>query len=287
MAKDGRKNGKKDARKEAKKDFGARFRIKPGDRVRLSRRNPGDTAQFDDQASAKERVRKDAVAINDLQDLLYAERRRALLVVLQGPDTAGKDGTIRGVFNQTGPVGVVVHSFRQPTDVELAHDFLWRVHHACPCRGFIGIFNRSHYEDVLVARVRNLVSHDEIETRYDQINEFERILSENGTTILKFMLHISKKEQRKRLQDRLDERKSRWKFNPGDLGDRALWEQYERAYELMLERCSTSWAPWYVIPADHKWARNAAIAAIVRATLEEMDPKYPKPDWNPKDFVIR
>jgi polyphosphate kinase 2 (PPK2 family) len=150
----------------------------------------------------------------------------------------------------------------------------------------IGIFNRSHYEDVLVGRVRNLAPREQIDQRYDQINDFEKMLSENGTTILKFMLHISKDEQRQRLQERLDERKSRWKFNPGDLGDRKLWDEYQRAYELILQRCSTAWAPWYVIPADHKWARNAAIAAIVRTTLEAMNPQYRDPDWDPKEFVI-
>lgn len=269
------------------KDPGAKFRIKPGDQVRLRKRDPADISAFDSKTDAKARSKKDAAAINELQDRLYAESKRALLVVLQGTDTAGKDGTIRNVFNATGPLGVVVTAFRQPSEEELAHDFLWRAHRACPPRGYIGIFNRSHYEDVLVARVRNLAPQDEIDNRYDQINDFEKILSDNGTTILKFMLHISSKEQGKRLQARLDERKSRWKFNPGDLGDRTLWDQYQHAYELMLQRCSTAWAPWYVIPSDHKWARNAAIAAIVRAKLEEMDPQYPKPDWDPKEYVIR
>src|SRR6185436_17966340 len=182
----------------------------------------------------------------------FAEGKRALLVVLQGTDTAGKDGTVRYVFKETSPLGVVVTPFGKPSEEELAHDFLWRAHLACPRRGFIGIFNRSHYEDVLIGRVRKLAPADEIEARYDQINAFEKILSQNGTTILKFMLHISKKEQGERLQARLDEHKSRWKFNPGDLEDRKLWKQFAAAYELMLDRCSTAWAPWHVIPADHK-----------------------------------
>ena len=207
-------------------------------------------------------------------------------MVLQGIDTAGKDGTIRHVFKETSPLGVVVTPFRKPSEEELAHDFLWRAHLAAPRRGFIGVFNRSHYEDVLIGRVRKLAPKDEIEARYDQINAFEKILAENGTTILKFMLHISKKEQGERLQERLDETKSRWKFNPSDLDDRKLWDDYQAAYEIMLDRCSTAWAPWFVIPADRKWARNAAIAAIVRDTLEEMDPRYPKPPWDPKSFVI-
>ena len=268
------------------KDFAARFRIKPGDRVRLAKRDPADTKSFPDKAAARTRSVRDGLAINKLQDRLYAEGRRALLVVMQGADTSGKDSTISHVFKETGPRGVIVTAFRHPSEEELAHDFLWRVHRACPPRGYIGIFNRSHYEDVLVGRVRHLAPPEEIDARYDQINDFEKMLTDTGTVILKFMLHISKTEQRKRLKARLDERDSRWKFSPGDLGDRKLWDEFQRAYELMLQRCSTAWAPWYVIPADHKWARNAAVAAIVRATLEDMDPKYPKPDWDPKDFDI-
>lgn len=268
------------------KNFAARFRIKPGDRVRLAKRDPADTAPFTNKNTARTTTERDSAAINKLQDRLYAEHTRALLVVLQGTDTAGKDGTIDNVFKETGPRGVIVAPFRAPSEKELAHDFLWRVHRACPPRGYIGVFNRSHYEDVLVGRVRNLAPPEAIEARYDQINDFEKMLTENGTVILKFMLNISKDEQRERLQARLDERESRWKFNPGDLGDRKLWDEFQRAYELMLQRCSTAWAPWYVIPADHKWARNAIIAAIVRATLEEMDPKYPKQDWKPEDFEI-
>jgi PPK2 family polyphosphate:nucleotide phosphotransferase len=268
------------------KSFAAEFRFKPGKRGHLAERDPADASAFPDRKAAEEQSAKDGAVINDWQDKLYAEGRRALLVVLQGIDTAGKDGTIRHVFNQTGPIGVTVAAFRRPSEEELAHDFLWRAHLASPRRGYIGIFNRSHYEDVLVARVRKLAPAETIEQRYEQINAFERTLAENGTTILKFMLHISKKEQRERLQARLDEPKSRWKFNPGDLEDRKLWGEFQAAYELMLERCSTDWAPWYVIPADRKWARNAAIAAIVRETLEAMAPDYPKPEWDPKDFKV-
>ena len=209
-----------------------------------------------------------------------------MLVILQGTDTSGKDGTIRNVFNATGPLGVSVTAFRAPSEEERAHDYLWRVHLACPGRGTIGIFNRSHYEEVLIARVKRFAPADEIEARYEQINAFEKMLAENGTTILKFMLHISKEEQRERLQKRLDDPKKRWKFQPGDLEDRLLWDEYQHAYEIMLERCSTPWAPWYVIPADLKWARNAVIASIVRETLEAMDPQYPKPKWNPQDFKV-
>jgi PPK2 family polyphosphate:nucleotide phosphotransferase len=262
------------------------FRLEPGKRAELDKRDPADASHFPDRDAAEELCKGCSEAINTLQDRLYAEGRRALLVVLQGTDTSGKDGTIRHVFNATGPLGVSVTSFRRPSEEELAHDFLWRAHLACPRRGTIGIFNRSHYEDVLVARVKKLAPLAAIEQRYDQINAFERMLTQNGTTILKFMLHISKQEQRERLEARLEEAESRWKFNPADLDDRKLWKEYQVAYELMLERCSTAWAPWYVIPADRKWARNAAVAAIVRGTLEEMAPQYPRPDWDPRDFKV-
>src|SRR5215212_55135 len=189
-----------------------------------------------------------------------ARGMRSLLVILQGMDTSGKDGTIRAVFNATGPLGVHVRAFRQPSEEERAHDFLWRVHHACPPRGTIGIFNRSHYEDVLVVKVRQLASTAVIEARYEQINAFEKMLVENGTTILKFMLHISKEEQAERLQERLDDPKKNWKFSPGDLDDRERWDDFQAAYETMLHRCSTRWAPWHVVPADRKWVRNAVIA---------------------------
>jgi PPK2 family polyphosphate:nucleotide phosphotransferase len=268
------------------KTFAAQFRIAPGKRAYLAKRDPADASAFPDRKAAEAQSAKDGEAINDLQDRLFAEGKRALLVVLQGVDTAGKDGTIRHVFKETGPIGVTVTPFRRPSEDELAHDFLWRAHAACPRRGCIGIFNRSHYEDVLVGRVRKLAPAAEIEARYGQINAFEEMLTENGTTILKFMLHISRKEQGERLQDRLDQPKSRWKFDPEDLEDRKLWDQYQAAYEVMLDKCSTGHAPWHVIPADRKWARNAAIAAIVRETLEAMGPKYPRPAWDPKDFKV-
>ena len=267
-------------------DVGAAFRIGPGERVGLGERDPRHQAGLADKEAAGARTAEDAEAIDLLQDRLFAEGRRALLVILQGTDTSGKDGTVRRVFNRTGPLGVSVTGFRRPSEEELAHDFLWRVHKACPRRGTIGIFNRSHYEDVLVAPVRGLAPPEAIERRYGQINDFERMLVENGTTILKFMLHISKEEQGERLQARLDEPRSRWKFDPGDLEDRKLWDDYQAAYETMLERCSTEHAPWHVIPADRKWVRNAVVAAIVRATLEAMDPRYPEPDWRPGQFTV-
>jgi PPK2 family polyphosphate:nucleotide phosphotransferase len=263
-----------------------KLRVEPGEKIRLRDRNPRDKSLFGDEQETKAATAALAKDIDTLQDRLYAEGARALLVILQGTDTSGKDGTIRSVFNATGPLGVSVHAFGPPSRLELEHDYLWRVHAACPRRGTIGIFNRSHYEDVLIGRVHKLAPEKVIEQRYDQINAFEKMLAENGTTILKFMLHISKDEQKERLQERLDDPAKHWKFNPGDLEDREHWDEYQDAYEIMLNRCSTKWAPWHIIPADRKWVRNAAIATIVKATLEEMDPQYPEVSWKPGDFKI-
>jgi PPK2 family polyphosphate:nucleotide phosphotransferase len=268
------------------RDIDKAVRVEPGKPAKLGRRETVGKDVFPDKAAAEESCASCAQAINDLQDRLWAERKRALLVVLQGIDTSGKDGTVRGVFNACGPLGVNVTSFGRPSEEELAHDYLWRVHMALPKRGVIGVFNRSHYEDVLVAKVRNLAPAEVIEQRYAQINAFEKHLSENGITVLKFMLHISKAEQRERLQERLDQPEKNWKFNAGDLEDRALWDAYQDAYDAALTRCSTEHAPWRVVPADKKWRRNAIIAAIVRGALEEMNPAYPRPDWKPSDFKI-
>jgi PPK2 family polyphosphate:nucleotide phosphotransferase len=271
---------------EQKSNIIARLQVKPGERIRLKERDPRDASLFGDEKETKAATATLAKDIDALQDRLYSEGSRALLVILQGTDTSGKDGTIRSVFNATGPLGVSVTAFGPPTKTELAHDYLWRVHAACPRRGTIGIFNRSHYEDVLIAKVRNFAPPEAIEQRYEQINAFEKMLVENGTTILKFMLHISKDEQKERLQERLDDPKKHWKFNPSDLDDRNYWDEYQEAYETMLLRCTTPHAPWHVIPADRKWVRNAAIASIVKATLEEMNPQYPKAPWTPGDYTI-
>jgi PPK2 family polyphosphate:nucleotide phosphotransferase len=263
-----------------------KLRVEPGEKIRLRDRNPRDKSLFGDEQETKAATAALAKDIDTLQDRLYAEGARALLVILQGTDTSGKDGTIRSVFNATGPLGVSVHAFGPPSRLELEHDYLWRVHAAAPRRGTIGIFNRSHYEDVLIGMVHKLAPEKVVEQRYDQINAFEKMLAENGTTILKFMLHISQDEQKERLQERLDDPAKHWKFNPGDLEDREHWDEYQDAYEIMLNRCSTKWAPWHIIPADRKWVRNAAIATIVKATLEEMDPQYPEVSWKPGDFKI-
>jgi PPK2 family polyphosphate:nucleotide phosphotransferase len=208
------------------------------------------------------------------------------LVVLQAMDAAGKDGVVRHVLTGLNPQGLRVTSFKAPTPIELRHDFLWRIHPAVPGHGEIGVFNRSHYEDVLIAKVRNLAPADAIERRYDQINAFEKHLVENGVVVLKFMLNISKGEQKERLQERLDDPAKRWKWNAADLDDRKSWSAYMDAYATMLKRCSTHEAPWRVVPADRKWRRNAIIASVVRGVLEEMDPRYPQVDWKPADFVI-
>lgn len=260
--------------------------VTPGSAVDLDDIDPRAVDFLGEEDKVRARLVEDAEAIDRLQDRLYAEGKRALLVILQGTDTSGKDGTIRGVFNATGPLGVTVTAFKRPSEEELAHDFLWRVHMAAPRRGTIGIFNRSHYEDVLVGRVRNLAPKEAIGDRYRAINDFERLLTDNGTVVLKFMLHISKAEQAERLQERLDEPEKNWKFNAGDLEDRKLWGAFKKAYETALSRCSTEHAPWHIVPADRKWARNAIVAAIVRDTLETMDPRYPKMPWKASDFTI-
>jgi PPK2 family polyphosphate:nucleotide phosphotransferase len=260
--------------------------VKPGKEIRLAERDPASKLGFADKEAGKAALAADVAEIDRLQEILFAERKRALLVVLQGTDTSGKDGTIRDVFDSADPQGMRVTAFGRPSEEELAHDFLWRIHAACPRRGMIGVFNRSHYEDVLVVKVKKLAPENAVAARYEQINAFEKILTENGTTVVKFMLHISKDEQRERLQARLDEPDKRWKFNPADLDDRARWDDFQAAYETMLDRCSTPWAPWHVIPSDRKWVRSAAIAAIVRRTLADMNLRYPESDYDPSAIRI-
>jgi PPK2 family polyphosphate:nucleotide phosphotransferase len=216
--------------------------------------------------------------LNELQEVRYAESRRSLLVVVQAMDTGGKDGLIRKVFGPLNPQGVRVTNFKSPSEEELAHDFLWRVHRAVPRKGMIGIFNRSHYEDVLIVRVHDLVSNTTVKKRYRQINQFERYLTENDVTVLKFYLHISKDEQKERLQKRLDKPDKHWKFSSADLDERKLWDDYVEAYQTMLGECSTPAAPWYIIPANHKWYRDYAVSQIVRDTLEGMKLQYPPPE---------
>ncbi len=241
---------------------------------------------FPDKAAAKAAIKDNAKAVSDLAHRLYGEADRKLLIVLQGMDTSGKDGTTSAIFHRTPPLNVKVASFKAPTKTELAHDYLWRVHNVVPGKGQITVFNRSHYEDVLVVKVKNYASAEVIDQRYDQINDFERLLVESGTTVLKFMLHISPEVQAERLRDRLVNPDKRWKFNPGDLDDRALWPEFMNAYETMVQRTSTHHAPWHVIPSDSRKTRGAIISGIVRDTLDAMNPAYPDPGYRPKDFQI-
>ncbi|MEM1035143.1 MAG: polyphosphate kinase 2 family protein [Pseudomonadota bacterium] len=256
----------------------------PSDPFKLSDRNTGDRSLFPDKDDARKSLKDDAKVINDLQDKLYANGDRAALVVLQGMDTSGKSGVIRNVFAYTSPLGMQVKAFKAPSKIELAHDYLWRVHQAVPRKGRIGIFDRSHYEDVLVVKVREFASAEAIEQRYEQINAFEKHLSENGVTVLKFMLNVGYEEQGIRLRERLTEPHKLWKFNPGDLEDRKLWPDFMDAYETAVQRCSTEHAPWYIVPADSRTRRNAMIARIVRGALEDMNLSWPDPGYKIDDF---
>jgi len=264
-----------------------RYRVEPGTSVRLSERDPADATAF---TGEKKEGRKRAAALNrrleELQELLYAEGEHRLLVVLQAMDTGGKDGTIRHVFDGTNPQGVKVASFKKPTPREMAHDYLWRVHPHTPGNGEIVIFNRSHYEDVLVVRVHGLVPAEVWSRRYDQINAFETRLADEGTTILKFFLHISKEEQRQRLQARLDEPTKHWKFSRSDLAERKRWDAYTEAYEAVLSKTSTRSAPWFVVPADRKWYRNLVVSEVLVDTLERLDMRYPKAEEGLDKVVI-
>jgi PPK2 family polyphosphate:nucleotide phosphotransferase len=252
--------------------------VKPGSHLALRDEDAQASAYSDvDKEELRRRVAKLTDRLDGLQAALHAERRRAVLVVLQGRDGAGKDGAIRGVFGPLDPQGVTVTSFKVPTSEELAHDYLWRIHRAVPQKGTLGIFNRSHYEDVLVVRVDGLVPESVWRARYDQINAFERILTENGVTILKFFLHISREEQRTRLLARLKEPEKYWKFDDGDLQKRQQWDEYTAAYAEMLAKTSTAWAPWYLIPADRKPVRDLLIAEVVLEALERLDPRFPGP----------
>lgn len=257
---------------------------RPGHDLNLSERDTGDRTLFEDKSLARTSLKKDAAVINELKDILYAEKKRALLVVLQGMDTSGKSGTIKSVFADTTPLGMEVKAFKAPSTNELAHDYLWRVHNAVPKKGHVGIFDRSHYEDVLVVKVRGFASPEDIENRYEQLNAFEKHLTENGVTIVKCMLNIGHEEQGIRLGERLTEKHKLWKFNPADLEDRKLWKEYMAAYETAVHRCSTRHAPWYVIPADSRTRRNAMIARLVRGALEDMKLSWPDPGLNPANF---
>jgi PPK2 family polyphosphate:nucleotide phosphotransferase len=252
--------------------------VKPGSKVDISTMDPGDTRALKGGRKAADAVNADDEAsLVEWQTRLWAEDKRSVLLILQGTDASGKDGTVAHVFRGVNPQGTWVTSFKAPTAEELAHDFLWRVHRAMPRAGQIGIFNRSHYEDVLVARVRKIVPKSVWKPRYNDIVAFESLLAQGGMTIVKCCLLISKDEQRRRFEERLKDPQKRWKFQRGDLEDRALWKAYQSAYSEAIERTSTEVAPWYIIPADHKWFRNWAVSRLLIETLTDMDPRYPEP----------
>ena len=261
---------------------------KPGDgRFRLIEIDPDTTPGLKGKHRAKTDVARHRDSLFKLQERLYAERKRALLVVLQAMDTGGKDGTVTHVIGNMNPQAVLISSFKAPTPEEKGHGFLWRIRKRLPEKGNIGIFNRSHYEDVLVARVHNLAPPDVIERRYEKINAFERKLTRSGTRVVKLMLHISYDEQRQRLIDRLKNPDKHWKFSEHDIDERGYWDDYQSAYSTAISRCSTDWAPWFVIPADDKDYRNWAVASILIETLEEMNPQYPRPKLDVPRLIKR
>lgn len=261
------------------------YRVKPGKAVDLkdfATRYEGDMNRDEAEARFEGLICK----LQQLQELLYADGSKAVLVVLQAMDAGGKDSTIRKVFGPLNPQGCRVTGFKRPSELELSHDYLWRIHAAAPRKGNIAVFNRSHYEDVLVARVKDLVPKAVWRKRYDHINDFERRLSDEGTTVVKFFLHISKGYQKQRLQRRLDIPEKNWKFEVGDLAERARWGDYQEAFEDALGKCSTEHAPWYVVPAERRWFRNLLVASVLVRTLESLDLHYPQADFDPSDIHI-
>ncbi len=259
-------------------DYRKAFRVKPGSRVKLGAIDATYADKHVDEDVAKVEIDKHRDTLYKLQQLMYAEKKHSLLIVLQALDAGGKDGTVNHVMSAMNPQGTTVTSFKSPTAQELDHDFLWRVHPHVPGKGAVAIFNRSHYEDVLIVRVHKLVAKEVWKERYELINDFERLLcTQNNTTIVKFFLHIGKEEQLRRFEQRLDDPARNWKISESDYEERALWDEYTKAFEDALEKTSTKHAPWYVIPANHKWFRNLAVSQIVAATMEEMGMKLPAP----------
>jgi PPK2 family polyphosphate:nucleotide phosphotransferase len=252
-----------------------RFRVEPGTRARLADIDPDESEGYKRKRDVADELKRHRDRISDLQARLYGEQKRSLLIVLQAMDTGGKDGTIKGVFQGVNPQGCQVWSFKAPSNEEAAHDFLWRYHQKAPPKGMIHIFNRSHYEDVLIVRVKDLVPEPVWRPRYEAINQFEYALTADGVTVLKFFLHISKDEQKRRLESRLDDPDKRWKFSANDLKERGYWDDYQAAFEDAVNECSTAYAPWYVVPANKKWYRNLVVARTIADTLEAMNPKFP------------
>ncbi|HTW85047.1 MAG TPA: polyphosphate kinase 2 family protein [Candidatus Sulfotelmatobacter sp.] len=258
-------------------DYRKKYRVEPGERVKIKHLDPADTGKHADEAAARHVAAADADRLAKLQARLWAEQRRAVLIVLQAMDAGGKDGTVGHVFRSTNPEGVFVHAFKVPTAEEKAHDFLWREHRVTPAHGEIGIFNRSYYEAVLVERVHDLVPKKVWSKRYERINEFEKTLVQSGTVVLKFFLHISREEQLARFGARLDDPQKQWKISEADYAEREYWDDYMEAYEDAFEHCSTESAPWYLVPANHKWYRDLVVGRILVETLDEMDPRFPAP----------
>ena len=261
--------------------------VPEGKKVNLAEYSPDYKGEYQDKLDARDDLMKNLVKLQELQELFYASHKHGLLIVLQGTDASGKDGTIRHVMDAFNPEGCRVANFKGPTPIELAHDFLWRIHKQAPGRGEIVIFNRSHYEDVLIVRVENLVPEKVWKARYDHINNFERLLVDEGTVVLKFYLHLSEDEQKERFQERLQDPTKQWKFNTEDVEKRKKWKDYTKAYEEVLTRCSTPWAPWHIVPADRKWYRNLAVSEVLVAALENLNMKYPGLEKGAKDIVIK
>lgn len=258
-------------------DYRKKLIVEPGSKVRLDTIDAGFHGKHETREAALEELQNQVAKLTRLQYLLYAEKRRALLIVLQGIDAAGKDGTCWHVMSAMNPQGTTVTGFKQPTEEERGHDFLWRVHRHAPALGQVAVFNRSHYEDVLVVRVHDLVPEKVWSQRFDRINDFERLLADHGTTIIKLFLYISPEEQLERFKQRLEDPNRQWKISDSDYKEREFWDRYIRAYEDMLEKCSTRHAPWYVIPSNHKWFRNLAVSHIIAETLEDLGMKTPEP----------
>jgi PPK2 family polyphosphate:nucleotide phosphotransferase len=261
-------------------DYSKKFRIEPNSIAKLNEIDASYKGEHEDKKSAQPDLEKHAQRLHDLQYLMYAENTRSLLIILQGMDAAGKDGTISHVLGAMNPQGCRVYCFKVPSAEELAHDYLWRVHQATPQKGYVAVFNRSHYEDVLVVRVHDLVPKEVWSRRYDEINAFESHLSNNGTHILKFYLHIDKEEQLARFRQRLEDPNRQWKISESDYTEREHWQDYQEAYEEAISKCSTNYAPWYIIPANHKWFRNLAVSQILVDTLESLSMKFPAPTVN-------
>jgi PPK2 family polyphosphate:nucleotide phosphotransferase len=263
-----------------------RLAVEPGTKARLDKRDAGDTLGLDDKLSGQVRSEMLAARLGELHNRLWAEARRSVILVLQGMDASGKDGTIRRVLSGLNPQGCAVTNFKVPTELQLAHDYLWRVHNTAPARGLLGVWNRSHYEDVVAARMVGAIDAEHGAKRYRHIREFERMLDDEGTSVVKVFLHISKEEQRQRLQARIDDPAKNWKFQKSDLEARRRWDDYQALYEEAITETSTAWAPWYVIPANRKWVRDVAVAELLILVLEELDPRIPDPEPGLEGIVV-